>query len=52
VCQHRDNNAAGQNTYNAFIMLSQQRAVLVTGAKACEAPFQRVDRPAETDDGA
>lgn len=52
VCQHRDNNAAGQNTYNAFIMLAQQRAVLVTGAKACEAPFQRLDLSAATGDEA
>lgn len=43
ICQHGDDNAAGYNTYNAFVMLSQQRAILVTGAKACEAEFQRLE---------
>lgn len=50
ICQHRADNAAGYNTYNAFIMLSAQRALLVTGAKACEADFQRLELAPKEDD--
>jgi isopenicillin-N N-acyltransferase-like protein len=42
ICQHLEDNGV-YNTYNAFIMLSRARAILVTGAKACEAQFQRIE---------
>lgn len=42
ICQHRADNGV-YNTYNAFIILSRERAILVTGVKACEAEFQRLE---------